>query len=846
MVKVPDLAMSLPTSLGTLDGSAIAGPPKGHKNKGMTAMTTANKPRPTLTPGETRAYPVLPLRDIVVFPHMIVPLFVGREKSIKALEEVMRSDTFILLATQKNASDDDPATGDIYEVGTLASVLQLLKLPDGTVKVLVEGAQRAKVLKYTDRSEYFEADAVVLDDNLGERVEAEALARSVVNEFENYVKLNKKVSPEVVGVVQQIDDHAKLADTVGSHLQVKIADKQALLETVSVPERLEKVLGLMESEISVLQVEKRIRTRVKRQMEKTQREYYLNEQMKAIQKELGDEDGKDELAELDDKIKKTKLSKEAREKAQHELKKLRQMSPMSAEATVVRNYLDWLLSIPWQKKTKVKKDLKLAQEILDADHYGLEKVKDRIIEYLAVQQRANKLTGPILCLVGPPGVGKTSLGKSIAKATGREFVRVSLGGVRDEAEIRGHRRTYIGSMPGKIIQSMRKAKSSNPLFLLDEIDKMGADFRGDPSSALLEVLDPEQNATFNDHYLEVDYDLSSVMFVTTANTLNIPPPLMDRMEIIRIAGYTEDEKLQIARRHLIPAAISKHGLNANEWTIDDDALLTVIRRYTREAGVRNLEREISTLVRKAVKELTLSKKKAVHVAEKDLGDYLGVPKYRFGEMESEDQVGVVTGLAWTDVGGELLTIEGTSMPGKGRMTVTGNLRDVMKESISAAASYVRSRAIAFGIEPPLFDRRDIHVHVPEGATPKDGPSAGVAMVTAIVSVMTGIPVRRDVAMTGEITLRGRVLPIGGLKEKLLAALRGGIKTVLIPEENAKDLADIAQNVKSNLEIVPVSRMDEVLARALVRKPEPIQWEEPPAKSAAEKAADEEASALTAH
>jgi ATP-dependent Lon protease len=809
-------------------------------------MTTTNKPRPPLIAGETRAYPVLPLRDIVVFPHMIVPLFVGREKSIKALEEVMRTDTFILLATQKNASDDDPATDSIYEIGTLASVLQLLKLPDGTVKVLVEGAQRAKVLKYTDRSDYFEADAVVLDDNLGEHVEAEALARSVVTEFENYVKLNKKVSPEVVGVVQQIEDRAKLADTIGSHLQVKIADKQTLLETLSVPERLEKVLGLMESEISVLQVEKRIRTRVKRQMEKTQREYYLNEQMKAIQKELGDEDGKDELAELEDKIKKTKLSKEAREKAQHELKKLRQMSPMSAEATVVRNYLDWLLSIPWQKKTKVKKDLNLAQEILDADHFGLEKVKDRIVEYLAVQQRANKLTGPILCLVGPPGVGKTSLGKSIAKATGREFVRVSLGGVRDEAEIRGHRRTYIGSMPGKIIQSMRKAKSSNPLFLLDEIDKMGADFRGDPSSALLEVLDPEQNSTFNDHYLEVDYDLSSVMFVTTANTLNIPAPLMDRMEIIRIAGYTEDEKVEIARRHLIPHAIAKHGLDAKEWTIDDAALLTVIRRYTREAGVRNLEREISTLIRKAVKELTLSKKKSVSVTEKELGDYLGVPKYRFGEVEDIDQVGVVTGLAWTDVGGELLTIEGVMMPGKGKMTVTGNLRDVMKESISAAASYVRSRSIAFGIEPPLFDKRDIHVHVPEGATPKDGPSAGVAMVTAIVSVMTGIPVRRDVAMTGEITLRGRVLPIGGLKEKLLAALRGGIKTVLIPEENAKDLADIGQNVKSGMEIVPVSRMDEVLARALVRKPEPIHWEEPAAKPGAAASTDEDGSALIAH
>jgi len=807
-------------------------------------MTTPAKPRPPLIAGETKAYPVLPLRDIVVFPHMIVPLFVGREKSIKALEEVMRSDTFILLATQKNASDDDPATDSIFEVGTLATVLQLLKLPDGTVKVLVEGVQRAKALRYTDRSEYFEADAVVLDDALGERVEAEALARSVVTEFESYVKLNKKVSPEVVGVVQQIEDYAKLADTVASHLAVKIPDKQIILETPSVPERLEKVLGLMESEISVLQVEKRIRTRVKRQMEKTQREYYLNEQMKAIQKELGDEEGKDELAELEDKIKKTKLSKEAREKATHELKKLRQMSPMSAEATVVRNYLDWLLSIPWNKKSKVKKDLKLAQDVLDSDHFGLDKVKERIVEYLAVQQRTNKLTGPILCLVGPPGVGKTSLGKSIAKATGREFVRVSLGGVRDEAEIRGHRRTYIGSMPGKIIQSMRKAKTSNPLFLLDEIDKMGADFRGDPSSALLEVLDPEQNHTFNDHYLEVDYDLSNVMFVTTANTLNIPAPLMDRMEIIRIAGYTEDEKVEIARKHLIPAAISKHGLSSKEWAIEDEALHTVIRRYTREAGVRNLEREMSTLIRKAVKELIISKKKSVKVTEKDLGTYLGVPKYRYGEVEETDQIGVVTGLAWTDVGGELLTIEAAMMPGKGKMTVTGNLRDVMKESISAAASYVRSRAIAFGIQPPLFDRRDIHVHVPEGATPKDGPSAGVAMVTAIVSVMSGIPVRRDVAMTGEITLRGRVLPIGGLKEKLLAALRGGIKTVLIPEENAKDLVEIPDSVKSGLEIIPVSRMDEVLTHALTRTPEPIQWEESQAK--AEPPVDEEPSGLTAH
>jgi len=810
-------------------------------------MTLA-KPRPPLKAGEVRSYPVLPLRDIVVFPHMIVPLFVGREKSIKALEEVMRSDTFILLATQKNASDDDPATDSIFEIGTLASVLQLLKLPDGTVKVLVEGAQRAKVSRYTDRSDYFEAEAEVLDDELGSKVELEAMSRSVVSEFESYVKLNKKVSPEVVGVVQQIEEAPKLADTVASHLAVKIADKQDILETRSVSERLEKVLGLMESEISVLQVEKRIRTRVKRQMEKTQREYYLNEQMKAIQKELGDEDGKDELAEIEERIKKTKLSKEARDKAMHELKKLRQMSPMSAEATVVRNYLDWLLSIPWSKKSKVKKDLNAAEEVLDADHFGLEKVKERIVEYLAVQQRANKLTGPILCLVGPPGVGKTSLGKSIAKATGREFVRVSLGGVRDEAEIRGHRRTYIGSMPGKIIQSMRKAKTSNPLFLLDEIDKMGADFRGDPSSALLEVLDPEQNSTFSDHYLEVDYDLSNVMFITTANTLNIPGPLMDRMELIRIAGYTEDEKLQIARKHLIPTAVAKHGLQPKEWSIDDEALLMLIRRYTREAGVRNLERELSNLIRKAVKELTVSKKKSIAVDVKNLSDFLGVPKYRYGEVEDEDMVGVVTGLAWTDVGGELLTIEGVMMPGKGRMTVTGNLRDVMKESISAAASYVRSRAVAFGIEPPMFDKRDIHVHVPEGATPKDGPSAGVAMVTAIISVMTGIPVRRDVAMTGEMTLRGRVLPIGGLKEKLLAAHRGGIKTVLIPEENAKDLVDISDTIKSGLEIIPVSRMDEVISRALVRQPEPIQWDEAanPVQSSVDAVVEEDGAGLTAH
>ncbi|MFM9152905.1 MAG: endopeptidase La [Methylocystis sp.] len=789
-------------------------------------MTTEK--RDAITPGTVESYPVLPLRDIVVFPHMIVPLFVAREKSIRALEEVTKTDRLILLATQKNAGDDDPATADIFTVGTLASVLQLLKLPDGTVKVLVEGVARAQVRNYTSADDYYEADAEAIADEIGSPIEVEALGRSVISEFESYVKLNKRISSEVVGAVTQIEDFSKLADTVASHLSVKIAEKQDVLETISVTKRLEKCLSLMESEISVLQVEKRIRTRVKRQMEKTQREYYLNEQMKAIQKELGDEDGKDDLAELEERIKNTKLSKEARDKATAEFKKLRQMSPMSAEATVVRNYLDWIISIPWGKRSKVKRDLGQAQLVLDAEHFGLEKVKERILEYLAVQSRANKLSGPILCLVGPPGVGKTSLGKSIAKATGREFVRMSLGGVRDEAEIRGHRRTYIGSMPGKIIQSMRKAKTSNPLFLLDEIDKMGMDFRGDPSSALLEVLDPEQNATFNDHYLEVDYDLSNVMFVTTANTLNIPAPLMDRMEIIRIAGYTEDEKAEIARRHLIPSAVHKHGLTPEEWMIADDALLTLIRRYTREAGVRNLEREISNLARKAVKEILLKKTKKIVVTSENITDYLGVPKYRYGEAELEDQVGVVTGLAWTEVGGELLTIEGVMMPGKGKMTVTGNLRDVMKESISAAASYVRSRAVDFGVEPPIFDRRDIHVHVPEGATPKDGPSAGVAMATAIVSIMTGIPVRRDIAMTGEITLRGRVLPIGGLKEKLLAALRGGLKKVLIPEENAKDLAEIPDAVKNGLEIVPVARMEEVLQHALISQPTPIVWEEPAA------------------
>ncbi|MFZ1964951.1 MAG: endopeptidase La [Roseiarcus sp.] len=806
-------------------------------------MTSTRK---TTAPGSLGAYPILPLRDIVVFPHMIVPLFVGREKSIRALEEVMRADKPILLATQMNAADDDPATDAIFSTGTLAKVLQLLKLPDGTVKVLVEGETRAQIRAYLPNDSYYEAEAEAVADEPIDPIEAEALSRSVVSEFENYVKLNKKISPEVVAAVTQIEDYGKLADTIASHLAVKLADKQAILEIHSIARRFEKCLGLMESEISVLQVEKRIRTRVKRQMEKTQREYYLNEQMKAIQKELGDEDGKDEMSELEDRIKKTKLSKEARDKALGEVKKLRQMSPMSAEATVVRNYLDWLLSIPWQKKSKIKKDLPAAQAILDADHFGLDKVKERIVEYLAVQQRANKLTGPILCLVGPPGVGKTSLGKSIARATGREFVRMSLGGVRDEAEIRGHRRTYIGSMPGKVIQSMRKAKTSNPLFLLDEIDKMGMDFRGDPSSALLEVLDPEQNHAFNDHYLEVDYDLSGVMFVTTANTLNIPPALTDRMEIIRIAGYTEDEKVEIAKRHLLPNSMAKHGLDAKEWVVEESALMELVRRYTREAGVRNLEREISNLARKAVKDILTNKTKQIVVSAANVADYLGPPKYRYGEIEADDQVGLVTGLAWTEVGGELLTVEGVMMPGKGRMTVTGNLKDVMKESISAAASYVRSRSVDFGIEPPLFDRRDIHVHVPEGATPKDGPSAGVAMATVIVSMLTGIPVRRDVAMTGEITLRGRVLPIGGLKEKLLAALRGGIKKVLIPEDNAKDLVEIPNSVKNGLEIVPVSRMEEVLAHALVRQPQAIEWEESAAAAPPPPPADEEGAGILAH
>jgi ATP-dependent Lon protease len=772
-------------------------------------------------------YAVLPLRDIVVFPHMIVPLFVGREKSIRALEDVMAGDKMILLATQKNATDDDPGQDAIYRVGTLASVLQLLKLPDGTVKVLVEGRSRAEIRDFTSRAEFYEANVSLLEESDDDEVELEALSRSVVTDFENYVKLNKKISPDVVNATSQIDDFSKLADTVAAHLSIKIAEKQDMLETVSAKARLEKALGHMESEVSVLQVEKRIRSRVKRQMEKTQREYYLNEQMKAIQKELGDgEEGKDEMGEIEERIKKTKLSKEAREKADSELKKLKAMSPMAAEATVVRNYLDWMLSLPWSRRSKIKNDLGFAEKVLNEDHFGLDKVKDRIVEYLAVQSRSAKIRGPIICLVGPPGVGKTSLGKSIAKATGREYVRMALGGVRDEAEIRGHRRTYIGSMPGKVLQSMKKAKKSNPLFLLDEIDKLGQDFRGDPSSALLEVLDPEQNATFMDHYLEVEYDLSDVMFVTTANTLNIPPALMDRMEIIRIAGYTEDEKIEIAKRHLMSKALANHGLKAEEFIVGDDALKAIVQLYTREAGVRNLERELMTMARKSVTEIIKTKVKTVTINAENISTYLGVPKFRFGQAEVDNQVGVVTGLAWTEVGGELLTVEGVMMPGKGRMTVTGNLKDVMKESISAAASYVRSRALDFGVEPPLFDKRDIHVHVPEGATPKDGPSAGIAMMTTIVSILTGIPIKSDVAMTGEITLRGRVLPIGGLKEKLLAALRGGIKKVLIPQDNAKDLAEIPDNVKNGMEIIPVAHADEVLMHALVRQPVAIEWTEP--------------------
>jgi len=771
-------------------------------------------------------YPVLPLRDIVVFPHMIVPLFVGREKSVQALEDVMQDDKQILLLAQKNAADDDPTVEDIYEVGTIATVLQLLKLPDGTVKVLVEGSQRAQVVRYVENESFFEAQAVLLEEPDSDSEELEALSRSVVSQFEQYIKLNKKIPPEALVSINQIDEPSKLADTIASHLALKISEKQELLETKTVSERLERVYSFMESEIGVLQVEKKIRNRVKRQMEKTQREYYLNEQLKAIQKELGEgEDGKDESAEFEERINKTKFTKEAREKSLAELKKLKNMSPMSAEATVVRNYLDWMLSIPWKKRSRVNKDVKKALAILDADHYGLKKVKERIIEYLAVQQRINKIKGPILCLVGPPGVGKTSLGKSIANATGRNFVRMSLGGVRDESEIRGHRRTYIGSMPGKVVQGMKKAKASNPLFLFDEVDKMGQDWRGDPASALLEVLDPEQNTTFNDHYLEVDYDLSDVMFVTTANTMNMPGPLLDRMEIIRLSGYTEDEKVEIAKRHLINKQVEMHGLKDNEWSISDSAVRDIIRFYTREAGVRNLERELANLTRKAIKEIMLGEAKTIKVTAKNLGKYAGIKRYRYGEIEADDMVGITTGLAWTEVGGEILQIEAVKVPGKGKMTITGKLGDVMTESIQAAKSFVQSRSLEFGIHPSLFTNKDIHVHVPEGATPKDGPSAGVGMATSIVSVLTGIAVRKDVAMTGEITLRGRVLPIGGLKEKLLAALRSGIKTVLIPYDNEKDLADIPDNVKKGMTIIPVSDVGEVLEHALVSKLTPIEWTE---------------------
>jgi ATP-dependent Lon protease len=769
-------------------------------------------------------FPVLPLRDIVVFPHMIVPLFVGREKSVRALEDVMKDDKKILLVTQKNAGDDDPKPDDIYTVGTVGTVLQLLKLPDGTVKVLVEGTQRAAISGFSDNEEFFEATAELLPDSDENPEEHEALARSVISQFEQYIKLNKKIPPEVLVSLNQIEEPSKLSDTVASHLALKISEKQELLELSTITERLEREYSLMEAEIGVLQVEKRIRNRVKRQMEKTQREYYLNEQMKAIQKELGEgEDGRDEAGEIEEKIEKTKLTKEAKEKATSELKKLRAMSPMSAEATVVRNYLEWILNIPWKERSRVKKDLKFAENILNKDHCGLEKVKERILEYLAVQQRVGKVKGPILCLVGPPGVGKTSLGKSIASATGRNFVRISLGGVRDEAEIRGHRRTYIGSMPGKIIQGMKKAKKSNPLFLLDEIDKLGSDWRGDPSSALLEVLDPEQNNTFNDHYLEVDYDLSDVLFVTTANTLRIPAPLLDRMEVIRISGYTEDEKVEIAKQHLISKQVKSHGLKKGEWSISDDALRDLIRYYTREAGVRNLEREIANLTRKAVRHVLTKNAKSVRVTRRNLEKFAGVQRYRYGMVEEHDLVGVTTGLAWTEVGGELLSIEAVIMPGKGNVAHTGTLGDVMKESVQAARSFIRSRSVEFGISPKAFEKNDIHVHVPEGATPKDGPSAGVAMCTSMVSALTGNEVRKDIAMTGEITLRGRVLPIGGLKEKLLAGLRGGIQTVLIPKDNEKDLADIPDNVKRGLEIIPVATADEVLDHALVRKLVPIEW-----------------------
>ena len=794
------------------------------------------------------SYPVLPLRDIVVFPHMIVPLFVGREKSVHALEEVMADDKQILLAAQIDPAVDDPDSDGIYKTGVLANVLQLLKLPDGTVKVLVEGQARVKITEYLENERFFEAKAEYLSEMPGDPAAITALVRTVGEEFERYAKVKKNIPEEALSAVSETTDPAKLADLVAGHLGIEVEQKQELLETLPVSERLEKVYGLMQGELSVLQVEKKIKTRVKSQMEKTQREYYLNEQMKAIQKELGDgEDGQNEINELAEKIEATKLSKEAKEKAEAELKKLRNMSPMSAEATVVRNYLDWMLSIPWGVKSRVKKDLGRAQEILDHDHYSLDKVKERIVEYLAVQARSQKLKGPILCLVGPPGVGKTSLGKSMAKATGREFIRISLGGVRDESEIRGHRRTYIGSMPGKIIQALKKAKTTNPLILLDEIDKMGQDFRGDPASAMLEVLDPEQNGTFVDHYLEVEYDLSNVMFVTTSNSYNMPGPLLDRMEIIPLSGYTEDEKLEIAKRHLLDKQIKAHGLKKGEFTITDEALTDILRYYTREAGVRNLEREVAKIARKAVTKIVKGETKHVEVTRENLDDSLGVKKFRYGLAEDENQVGVVTGLAYTSVGGDLLQIEALRLPGKGRMKTTGKLGDVMKESIEAASSYVRSISPQLGVKPPKFDKMDIHVHVPDGATPKDGPSAGLAMVTAIVSVLTGLPVRKDIAMTGEVTLRGNASAIGGLKEKLLAALRGGIKTVFIPEENEKDLAELPENVKTGLEIIPVKHVSEVLEMALIGKPEPIEWDEEAEEAAAALRANEDkATGATAH
>ncbi|GBR70755.1 endopeptidase La [Gluconobacter kanchanaburiensis] len=772
---------------------------------------------------------VLPLRNIVVFPHMIVPLFVGREKSVKALETVTRESKQILLVAQKDVSLDDPSVDDIYRYGTVSTILQLLKLPDGTVKVLVEGTRRVHITRLFDVDGHFEAEIEEIPEEAVDAApgsEIEALSRSTVSQFEQYIKLNKKIPPEVMVSINQIEGVSKLADTIASHLNLKISEKQEILETASAARRLEQVFAHIETEIGVLQVEKRIRNRVKRQMEKTQREYYLNEQLKAIQKELGEgEDGKDENAELEEKIAKTRLTREAKEKALAELKKLRGMSPMSAESTVVRNYLDWLLGIPWKKRSKITREFQHAEEVLEAEHYGLEKVKERILEYLAVQSRSQKLKGPILCLVGPPGVGKTSLARSIAKATGRNYIRMSLGGVRDESEIRGHRRTYIGSMPGKIIQGMKKARTSNPLFLLDEIDKLGADWRGDPSSALLEVLDPEQNSTFADHYLEVDYDLSDVMFVTTANSLNMPQPLLDRMEVINLSGYTEDEKVQIARRHLLGKQAEAHNLKEGELIISDDTIRELIRAYTREAGVRNLERELAKLARKAVKEIITTNVDHVEITPENLEKYAGVRRFRHGETEAEDMIGVVTGLAWTSVGGEILTIESVTVPGKGQVKQTGKLGEVMQESISAALSYVRSRAQDFGIRPPLFEKRDIHIHLPEGATPKDGPSAGIALATSLVSIMTQIPIRRDVAMTGEITLRGRVLEIGGLKEKLLAALRAGIKTVLIPKDNEKDLTEVPDNVRHALKIIPVSHVDEVLKIALTRMPEAIEWDE---------------------